>query len=99
MNTTSRSWLRPAGTFLLFLLLLLIATIAAHAESERRKPKKHRTKHSFWFVREKNVRGIERYRYNRPHWPYEHGCSGYYTRQPIKHSTLRTLHFSRKNRG
>ena len=47
----------------------------------------------YW--RETRRGGIERYQWNRPGWPREHGCSTYYTRQPVKQSTMRKLYFYR----
>jgi hypothetical protein len=37
--------------------------------------------------------GIEKYHYKSPGWPYDHKCSAYFTTQPVKHSTWRTLHY------
>lgn len=42
---------------------------------------------AYW--RMKNKAGIERYEYNKPGWPYEIGCQAYYTKQPIKRSTMK----------
>jgi hypothetical protein len=41
--------------------------------------------------------GIEKYERNRPAWGGEHGCSTYYTRQPVKQTTQRRFHYFPKH--
>lgn len=48
---------------------------------------------AYWRI--KNKAGIEKYQYNKPGWPYEIGCQAYYTKQPIKRSTMKRQHYAR----
>ncbi len=97
MTTANRyRFLTVIAAFIFFLVLLFLSHVSFAGDTARKKPRKHKT---FWYWREVNKRGIERYQYNRPGWPYESGCSVYYTNQPIKSSTLRMLHWARRVRG
>jgi hypothetical protein len=48
-----------------------------------------------WYA-ERNT-GIERYSYRTPGWPYEHGCSAYYSTRPIQSKTIHNLSRTRKH--
>jgi hypothetical protein len=96
MNTANKYKLLTFIAAFLFFLVLLFLSQVSFAGDTRKKPRKHR---NLWYWRETTTRGIERYQHNRPGWPYEHGCSGYYTSQPIKSSTLRALQRVRRARA